>query len=186
MDKDLRSHFYIGDDITLRTYTPSDADLIYNAAIQNRERLAPFMHWMTDAYSLSSATDFIERNAKSFAEKSSVGYGIFRESELLGSTGFVYFDWATRKTEIGYWLIAKAEGKGIVSTVCKVLIDYAFNDLEMNRIEIKCSVENLRSAAVAERLGFKKEAHLRQAEFRQGEFHDYYIFGLLAADPRSN
>ena len=184
MDKELKPYFQIEKDILLRTYQASDAEAVFEAALRNRERLEPFMHWMTADYSLASAKQFIVLNTQAFSKKSSAAYGIFRDRTFLGSIGFVYFDWSTRKTEIGYWLTEEAEGKGIVSSGCRVLIDYAFAELDMNRIEIKCSTENPRSYAVAERLGFTKEAHLRQAEFRNGKFHDFYIYGLLAADQR--
>ncbi len=54
----------------------------------------------------------------------------------------------------------------------------------MNRVEIRCSTENSRSAAVPERLGFKLEGTLRQAEVLHGRAHDFLIFGLLAEDAR--
>jgi len=64
------------------------------------------------------------------------------------------------------------------------MIDYAFGEMEMNRVEIRCSAQNTRSAAIPERLGFTKEGLLRQAEVINGRPHDFLIFGLLAEDER--
>ena len=64
------------------------------------------------------------------------------------------------------------------------MIDYAFEEMDMNRVEIRCSAENVRSAAVPERLGFKKEGLLRQAEVINGRPHAFLVFGLLAEDER--
>ena len=84
----------------------------------------------------------------------------------------------------GYWLDRGEVGKGVVTRACRTLIKYAFEELGMNRIEIQCSAENRRSAAVPERLGFTKEGVLRQAELRNGKLHDFSIYGLLAEDQR--
>jgi len=62
------------------------------------------------------------------------------------------------------------------------LIDFAFRELELNRIEIRCSSENSRSAAIPQRLGFTREGLLRMAEFRNGRLHDFEIYGLLASE----
>jgi len=69
-----------------------------------------------------------------------------------------------------------------VSAACRRLIQFAIDDLEMNRIEIHCSTENKRSAAIPERFGFTREGVLRQAALRDGKLHDFAIYGLLAAE----
>jgi ribosomal-protein-serine acetyltransferase len=183
MDKELKSRFRVGDDLTLRTYTTQDAGAIFETVLQNSEHLQ-FMQWMSPDYSLESARQFVDRSIASFAKKESLSLGIFRADKLIGSIGFVNFDWEGRKTEIGYWLIKDEERKGIVTAASRILIQYAFDELEINRIEIRCAVDNRRSASVAERLGFRLEAILRQAELRHGKLHDYCIYGLLAEDPR--
>ena len=61
-------------------------------------------------------------------------------------------------------------------------MEWVFDDLAFNRIEIRCSAENLRSAAIPQRFGFKLEGHLRQAEMRNGKLHDFLIYGLLASE----
>jgi ribosomal-protein-serine acetyltransferase len=184
MDKELRSQFRLDDEITLRTFVEGDAEMVFETVLRNREHLQAFMHWMTADYSIDSAREFIARAAESRAKKENAGYGIFSRNKLIGSIGFVSFDWKSRKTEIGYWIVKEEEGKGIITRLCQLLITYVFEELEMNRIEIHCSAENVRSAAIPERLGFTREGCLRQAELRGGRLHDFIIFGLLADDPR--
>lgn len=50
-----------------------------------------------------------------------------------------------KKTEIGYWISKENEGRGIISKTIKVLIEYAFNDLGLNKIEIGVAVPNVRN-----------------------------------------
>jgi len=183
MDKELRTEFRLDDEIILRAWRADDIQIAFDAVIRNREHLRPYMHWMTADYSLESSKKFLTEAIANRRERKNLGLGIFRDEQLIGSIGFVEFDWTSRKTEIGYWLDSEEEGQGIVTRACRTLIEYAFQELGMNRIEIRCSAENFRSAAVAERLGFTKEGTLRQAELRNGKLHDFCIFGLLADDP---
>ena len=174
--------FRLNDHIVLREFEPTDADVVYETVSRNYEHLKRFMHWITPGYSRTSAAEFIERSIVDREERRTLGFGIFRDGEFIGSIGFVNFDWAAKKTELGYWIDSTAEGKGIVSAASQRLIQFAFDELEMNRIEIRCSTENKRSTAIPERFGFTQEGVLRQAEFRNGKLHDFAIYSLLAKE----
>lgn len=179
---DLTSiEFVVRNAVTLRSFTVGDAEAIYEAVKRNTAHLH-FMHWITPDYSLDSAREFIERSVASAGSGESVSLGLFEDGKFIGSIGYVNFDTVNRRTEIGYWIDSAFEGKGIVSEAARRLIEFAFVGLGMNRIEIRCLAENVRSAAVASRLGFRQEAHLREYEIRNGRAHDYLTFGLLRSD----
>ena len=184
MDIELRTEFRVDESISLREWTEEDLNKALEIVLRNRDHLQTFMGWMTPDYDLSSARKFIVDAITNRLQRKTLGLGIFRNSELIGSIGFVYLDFEAKKTEIGYWIDKHEEGRGIITRACQTLIDYAFNELEMNRVEIRCSSKNLRSSAVPERLGFTKEATLRQAELLKDGLHDFSIYGLLAQDPR--
>lgn len=172
----------IGDRITLRRFKDDDASEIHLVLMRNVDHLTPFMHWMVPNYSLDMARDFISRSNKAAEAKELLGFGIYLNDVFVGSVGFVYFDWKAARTEIGYWIDRGYEGRGIVSNACKALLDLAFNDLELNRVEIRCSSRNVKSAAIPRRFGFTLEGCLRQSEFRDGELHDFLVFGLLRSE----
>lgn len=184
MDAELRTEFELDGEIRLRAWAEEDTDAALAVVLRNRDHLQPFMHWMTPDYSLEHARKFLTEAIANRIARKNLGFAIFRKSELIGSIGFVGFDWKAGKTEIGYWIDKSAEGRGIITRACRRLIDYAFDELKLNRIEIRCSAENERSSAVPERLGFRLEGVLREAEFRNGRLHDFKIYGLLADDPR--
>jgi ribosomal-protein-serine acetyltransferase len=186
MDKELKTEFRLDDGIVLRAWREEDVEIGLDAVLRNREHLRPYVHWMTDDYSIDHSRKFLTEAIANRKARTNLGLGIFRDERLIGSIGFVKFDWDARKTEIGYWLDKAEVGKGIVTRACRELITYAFEELGMNRIEIQCSAENLPSAAIPERLGFTKEGVLRQAHIRGGKLHDFNIYGLLAEDPRPN
>ncbi|HMT08600.1 MAG TPA: GNAT family protein [Pyrinomonadaceae bacterium] len=177
--------FQIDDEVMLRRFRKDDVADVFRTVHRNSEHLIEFMHWMSPDYSLESAREFIEGATKTVSKSGSLGFGIFRSQQLIGSIGFVYFDELAEKTEIGYWIDREEQGKGIVSKACRKLIDWAFEDLNLNRIEIRCSSLNKRSSAIPERFGFKLEGHLRESEYRNGKLHDFLIFGLLRSEWRS-
>jgi ribosomal-protein-serine acetyltransferase len=82
--------------------------------------------------------------------------------------------------EIGYWLAEDMQGHGIITRSCRALLDYAFNDRGMNRIQIRAATDNTRSWAIAERLGFTYEGIQRQAGFASRGFHDLAVYSMLA------
>jgi len=173
-------------DSDLRLELPNFRDAKEAAEVVRRNlgHLKPWMPWAVDEYSEDHARDWIRRTLESFANDGSFNALIILNDRIIGSIGFHDLDRPNRHASIGYWIDKEEEGKGIITRACKVLIDYAFNELDINRIEIRCSAKNSRSAAVPERLGFTKEGTLRQAELLPVGLHDLDIYALLAEDPR--
>jgi ribosomal-protein-serine acetyltransferase len=176
--------FQVSKEIELRPFTEENANEIFASVTRNFEHLRPFLHWVTPDYSLEGVKEFIAQASKASAERKSESYGIFYNHKLVGSIGFVNFNWNSKRMEIGYWIEKDFEGKGIVTKSCKALIDYAFDELLMNRIEIHCATENIRSRAIPERLGFQLEGVLRQSEWRHTRFYDMAIYGILTTEWR--
>jgi ribosomal-protein-serine acetyltransferase len=79
---------------------------------------------------------------------------ILYEGEIAGTIGFNQLNKANRIGVIGYWLGDKFQGKGIMTRAFKAFINYGFKELGLNRIEVRVAVENKKSRALPERLGF--------------------------------
>jgi len=99
---------------------------------------------------------------------------------LAGQIGYNFFDRENRRTEIGYWLGESFQGKGLITRACKVLIENAFTNLNINRIEIRCCTGNVKSRKIPENLGFKLEGIARQAEWLHDHFEDLAVYAMLA------
>lgn len=91
-------------------------------------------------------------------------------------------NWANKSTSIGYWLGERYQGKGIMTKSCKSFIEYAFKELNLNKIEIRCAEQNFRSRAIPERLGFVKEGIIREAEWLNDHFVSHVVYGILARE----
>jgi len=96
--------------------------------------------------------------------------------------GYNQIDWQNRIGSIGYWLAEAYQGKGLMTTSCKALIDYGFGVLNLNRLVIACATENKPSRAIPKRLGFFHEGATRDAEWLYDHFVDHEIYAKLHRD----
>ena len=80
---------------------------------------------------------------------------------------------------IGYWLGEQYNGNGYMSLAVMEMLKIGFNDFALNRIEIQCAKENVKSRAIPERIGFIQEGILRSSEKVNGQYYDHVVYGLL-------
>jgi ribosomal-protein-serine acetyltransferase len=170
------------DDVELRLLSPADAPALAAAVRANAARLAPWLSFARRDYDVADARAFIARAAAQYGEGRGFQAGIFRTGALVGVVGFHPIDWHNRTSALGYWLCAEAEGQGIMTAACRALVGYAFDVLELNRMEIRARPDNVRSRAVAERLGFRLEGILRASSWDGQRFVDHAVYGLLRAE----
>jgi ribosomal-protein-serine acetyltransferase len=160
----------------------NQAEEITEVVRENLAQLKLWMPWATDSYSIESARQFIDLNLNEFAKNGSFNASIIWKEKFVGGVGFHHLDLKNKSTHIGYWLAKAAQGKGIMTRCCLVLFDYLFDELELNRIQINCNVENLKSRAIPERLGFRLEGIHRQVEFFDNHFGDWAVYAMLKED----
>ncbi|HEX9960697.1 MAG TPA: GNAT family protein [Pyrinomonadaceae bacterium] len=160
------------------------AEEITAVVLENLDQLKPWMPWATDVYAIDSALEFIEQNLKRLAEAGSFALSVVWKGKIAGSVGFHNLDNDNKSAHIGYWLAEEAQGKGLITRCCRVLIDYLFDELKLNRIQISCNVENVKSRAIPERLGFQLEGIHREVEFFDSRYGDWAIYAMLKEDWR--
>lgn len=105
-----------------------------------------------------------------------------KSNQIIGTCGFNYIDFENAKAEIGYDLNKMYWGQGFAKEAITCLIQYAFNDLNLNRIEAKIEPENINSIRLIEKLSFTYEGTLRKAEKSKNRFIDLNLYSLLATD----
>lgn len=93
---------------------------------------------------------------------------------------------AHRKAEIGWALGVQYRGQGFATEAARALMAYGFAALRLHRIQATTSSANPKSWGVMEHLGMKKEACLREAECREGQWLDILIYGMLATEWQEN
>jgi RimJ/RimL family protein N-acetyltransferase len=101
---------------------------------------------------------------------------------FLGEVGLALHDEVHRRAEVGYVFTPHAAGSGYATEATAAMVEIAFTVLGAHRVEARMDARNARSARVAERLGMRKEAHLRENEWVKGEWTDEVVYGLLAPE----
>lgn len=170
----------VDDEIELALLEDHHAQLDYDLIDRNRDYLGEWMSWIPSTTSVDSALWFARESRNKFAHNNGFDSAIWYRGEMVGSIGLVGVDSSNRKTEIGYWVSEDYQGKGIVTRACRAVIDYAFDVLKVNRLELRAATGNTKSRAVAERLGFTQEGVLRQSDRFVDHYKDMVMYSLLA------
>ena len=174
--------FKIDNDTELRLLEQRHAEELFLLTDRDRDYLRKWLPWLDGNKYVKDSRNFIKRTLEQVANNRGFTAGIWYKGELAGVIGYNRIDWLNRIASIGYWLGASFQGKGIMTKSCRSLIDYAFDELKMNRVEIHCATENRKSRAIPERLGFEHEATIRQAEWLYDHFVDHVVYGMLVED----
>ena len=167
----------VNNDIYLEILSESHASLIFATIDSQREYLRKWLPFVDASKKVEDTLSFIQATANS-PEKDTT-YVIFYQNQFAGLAGLKTTDYANKRTELGYWLSETLQGKGIVTSVCKKIIEIAFTKMEMNRVQIRMSVGNEKSCAVAKRLGFTYEGVERDGELLLSGFTDIQVYSLL-------
>ena len=155
---------------------------LFKTIDRQRNYLKRWLIWVDDNQSVEDSKKFLKMARVFNLGGQRFNTIIFYKGKIAGSVGFVKLDKPNRKGEIGYWLSEDLQGKGIITKSCKGLISFGFQQMNLNRIEIKLARENTKSEAIPVRLGFKHEGTLRQSRIINGQYYDSEIFGLLKKD----
>jgi ribosomal-protein-serine acetyltransferase len=180
----LSSSLRVDTTIELHLLTEQDAEALYQLVEQNRAYLREWLPWIDATQSIEDERMFISNTSMQYQSNQSSTYAIWYQRQIIGLIGYNQLDWPNRKVDIGYWLVAQHQGKGIMTRACRALIEYALDDLKLNKVEIQCATMNQRSCAIPQRLGFTYEGTMRQAEWLYDHFVDLKLYGLLEGEWR--
>lgn len=169
----------VDEEISLKLLEPTDADELFTLVDESRMYLRRWLPWVDEVQKATDYKPIITMWLKQFQMQDGFQAGIYFKGKLVGVAGFHAIDWENRKTSIGYWLGEESQGYGIMTRVVKKLVDFAFDEYKLNRIEIQCGEDNAQSRAIPERLGFVKEGVVREAEYLYDHFHDLVTYSIL-------
>jgi ribosomal-protein-serine acetyltransferase len=176
--------FQLPDGQKLRLLDESDAGQLHAVIDANRDYLARWLTWAA-GQTPEETLAFIQCTREQLADNDGFQMTIVNDDEIVGVVGFVGVSWQHRSTTIGYWLAESAQGHGVMTHAVQALTNHAFETWRLNRVEIRASIENTRSRAIPERLGFTREGILRDAELVSDRYVDQVVYAVLAREWRS-
>jgi len=170
----------VTEEILLKLIEISDAEDIFRTIDSQREYLGKWLPFVYFTREVEHTRKYIRLLLDFPRELREFVFVIHYNGEFAGLTGFKGTDRQNRKTEIGYWLSECFQKRGIVTESVKALARFAYNDLDINRIQIKCAVGNIPSRNIPRRLGFKFEGVERDGELLTGGiFTDLEVYSKL-------
>lgn len=167
-------------DLLLRQLEMADAVDIFHTIDSQRAYLGKWLPFVAFTRGVADSEMFVESVVNAPAPRFEYIYTIRKCDAFVGLVGFKDTDKLNRKSEIGYWLSEPFQKQGIMTRSVARLCDYAFHELDLNRVQIKCAVGNQASIAIPKRLGFTLEGVERQGELLTGGIYtDLAVYSKL-------
>jgi len=168
--------------LSLKLLTLKDSGDLFKLVSKNKDHLKKWMPWVKTSKKVTDTENFIRMALVNFANNKGPQCGVMIQGKLGGIVGLHPIDSVNKKTLLGYWLGREYTGYGIMTECCRTLIDYAFKEFEINKISIRAGMNNVKSKAIPERLGFSHEGILRENEWVDNRFVDHTVYSLLRSE----
>ncbi len=168
-------------EITLRQVAASDADHLYGLIEADRTYLEAWLPWVENIRTRDDERRWIERLAGVEDGDREQPYAIVYDGAAVGGIG-IKLEPMNHAGEIGYWLAEAMQGRGIATRACRALVEHAFRSRGLHRVVIRAALDNRRSRAIPERLGFVLEGTERESLYANGAHSDGAVYSMLAAE----
>lgn len=176
----------VNEQIELRQIELQDAEIYWQLVNKNRSLIRKHFNWVDDFTQVEQSHSFIEKSILQIESLKGITWVILYNKTIIGSILLYNWQHDINKMTLGFWLDADQHKKGIMKACMHTVLNYAFDDIQVNKIDMLFSVNNENSRRLAEIFGFKLEGLLRKNYFLNGSLIDQYTAGLLRAEHQFN
>lgn len=171
-------------ELTLRPLERDDRDPMYAAVMESHVEVSRWLPWCHPGYNIAETEAFIESCITAWAQQAHFPFAIFdaRTGQYLGGTGVNHIDRQNRQGSVGYWVRTSVTGRGVAPKAVRLVARFAFETLQLSRLEIFARPENTRSRRVAEKAGAKFETIARNRVVQHGQAYDAALYSLIPSD----
>ncbi|HET9131666.1 MAG TPA: GNAT family N-acetyltransferase [Terriglobia bacterium] len=167
-------------DVSIRPFREEDAEALFEAVRESVGELSPWMPWCHSDYSISEARDWIESKIAAFETRDEFHFAIVEAGgQVVGVCGLNQISRENRVANLGYWVRSSQARRGIATRATRLLTDWAFQNTDLNRLEILVAIQNLSSLRVAAKAGAVWEGVLRARLQNRGAVHDAVLFSIV-------
>ena len=161
-----------------------DGDLSYFLEYRNDPEVARYQGWESISEGRALAT--IEENQRIEPGVPGLWFQFAIElketGHLVGDCGLCVLVQDARQAQLGITLARPYQGRGLAAEAVSAVLDYAFINLDLHRVVATLDVENVRSAALMERVGLRREGHFVKNAWFKGHWADEYLYAVLQAE----
>lgn len=168
--------------IVLRSPSLKYVEVLQSAISESIDDLKFWLKWAQKVPSIDECVENANKAIEAFQEQKDLQYYIFlkKGNVFIGCAGLHRIDWSVPKAEIGYWIRTSYQRQGYATEASKLLTKLAFNKLKVNRVEIRCDDNNLKSKSVAKKMDFLLEGVLRNDTLTpDGQLRNTAIFSKV-------
>ncbi len=162
--------------VFMHQYFKQDFKQLY---ISNKRELGLWHNWPEGNLNEEYFLKLITQSLNEYALGTSLQCAVSFKSKIIGYIGLTKIDYDLGKAELGYWISASYQGRGIMTMVCIKMIEYSFDFLKLNKIEISLATDNIGSRKICETLDFELEGIQIQAENINGMVVNHARYFLL-------
>lgn len=172
--------------LLLRAYRPGDGEMYYHMLQENREHLYEFLPASLMAVQSVLDAEAVIRNLMAqWQSRELFIFGAWEKESgsYVGESYLANADWHVPRIEVGYFIVQARTGKGYATEAARATLRYAFERMQVARVELQCTADNQASKRVAERCGFTCEGRMRlRHRKKDGDLVDVLWFGLLRSE----
>jgi len=170
-------------DVSIRPFREDDADGLLESVRESMDDLIRWMPWCHPEYSISEAREWVGRQIAAFKSRDEFNFAIIAEDgQMAGVCGINAINRENRLANLGYWVRSSQVRRGIATRATRLLADWAFQNTDLNRLEILVAIRNHPSLRVAAKAGAVWEGVLRGRLHHRGEMHDAVLFSIVRTD----
>lgn len=167
--------------LVLRAMTSADAPAL--AAYRSDPAQARYQSWDTPFPVDSAAALIAEMRGVRFGQPGAwLQVAVEAAGRLVGDVAVRVDGDDPRQATVGFTLAAHAQGQGFATEALRAVMSLLFTEHGVHRISADCDTRNLRSVALLERVGMRREAHHRRSAWWKGEWTDEYVYAVLAEE----
>jgi RimJ/RimL family protein N-acetyltransferase len=172
--------------LLLRRYSPDDIPMYYQMLLSNTEHLYEFLpSFLLDVEGEEDIKTWFDRQSTEWEARTLFIFGAWDKvtGVYIGESYLANPDWDVPRIEVGYFLVREFTGMGYATEAAHAAIQYAFEQMKVLRIDLKCAADHTASIQVAKRCGFTQEGCFRQHHRKKaGTLVDMFWYGLLLSE----
>jgi ribosomal-protein-serine acetyltransferase len=169
----------VGENSSLVIPQVANAAEIFSLIDGDRHHLRAWLPWVDSTTTVDDTRKNLADRIEGFEQKKQAAFYATLNGDFVASVGFISLNDGVG--EIGYWLLSRYSGRGLMTAYVKKCVEYGFDGLGLQRIVIKCAEGNSKSAAIPQRLGFSP-SETEGKRVRNGTEQHTLVFTLDKSD----